>query len=66
MVGRAPVVVDDGVLRVEADGLVVVLYRTLVLAKVVVGITPVVVGVGVLGVEADGLVVVLYRSFVLA
>ena len=57
--------VGNGVQRVEADGLVVILYRTFVLTKVVVGIAPGVVGDSVLWVEADRLCVVLYRKLVL-
>ena len=53
-------------MRIEAYGLVVVLYGPLVLAKVAVRNTPVVVELGVLRVEAYGLVVVLYGSLVLA
>ena len=65
VVGKAPVVVGSGVQRVEANGLVVVLYRTLVLTEVVVGQAPVVVGDGELRVEANGLVPVFYRTLVL-
>ena len=52
------------VVRVQFDGLVVVLYGPLVLAQVNVGITPVVVGRSVVRVQLDGLVVVLYGPLV--
>ena len=58
LVGIAPVVVGNGVLRVEGDGLVEVGDGLVELALVVVGIAPVVVGSGILRVEGDGLVVV--------
>ena len=57
--------VGIGVLRIESDELLQVLYRPSVLAKVEVRNTPVVVGDGVLRVEADRLCVVLYRKLVL-
>ena len=52
-------------LRVDADGLVEVLYRSLVLTEVVISVTPQIVGISVLRVETDGLVEVLYRPLVL-
>ena len=58
---KPPAVTRVGVFRVEADDLVIVLYRLLVLLKLPVCKPPVVMRVGVLGVEADDLVIVLYR-----
>jgi len=58
-VGYALVVAGIGMLRVEADGLVVVLDAPLELPQVAVGVAPVVVGIGMLRVEVNSLVVVL-------
>jgi hypothetical protein len=66
MVGNPPVAVGPGVVGVQLDGFVVVLYGPPVLAQAMVGITPVVVGQGVIGVQFYCLIVVLYGPSVLA
>ena len=51
--------------RIDGNRLIVVLNRTLVLPKTVIGITPVVVGFSIARVDSDRLVVVLDRTLVL-
>ena len=58
VVGKTPVEVGPGILRVKVDGLGVVGDGFLVLAKVVICIAAVVVGRGILRIELDGLGVV--------
>ena len=58
-VGIASVAVGTCVPGVEADGLVVVLDGSLVLAQVAVGDAPVVVSINMLRIQAYGLIVVL-------
>ena len=51
--------------RVETNRLVIVLVRTLVLPKILIGNTPVVVGIRIPRVETNCLVAVLDRSLIL-
>ena len=64
-VDGASVVVAQGILRVEANELIIVLDGKRILPQLFVGAAPVVVGLGKLGVEADGLIEVLDGSLIL-
>lgn len=62
-VGDTPVIVGQGILRVEADGFVEVLDGPPVLTEVGLGITEVGIGLGFLRVEAWGFIILSSRLF---
>src|SRR5437868_269697 len=58
VLGDTPIGKDEGMLRVEADGLVEVLNGLVVALQAVLGVAPMAKGDGMLRVQTDGFVVV--------
>ena len=59
------IIIGEGIIRLEADGGAVIVYRPVGLALVVFGIAAVVECEGIIRLEADGGVVIVYRPVVL-
>ena len=64
-ISTRPVGVGQGIIRLQADGLVKILDGTLQLAKVIVSNPPVVVECGILRLQADGLIEIINGMLIL-
>src|SRR5664280_642671 len=64
-ISTRPVGVGQGIIRLQADGLVKILDGPLQLAKVVVSNPPVVVEFGILRIQADGLIEIINGTLIL-